>query len=45
VTLPQKILRCRLQWFRHVKQIGNSRIPAKVLQIYSIEYKMLERTE
>jgi len=27
----KKIQRCRLQWFRHVKQMGNFRLPAKAL--------------
>jgi len=30
-TLVEKIQRHRLQWFSHVKQMNNSRLPAKAL--------------
>ena len=29
--LVQKIQRCRLQWFGHLKQMDNSSLPAKAL--------------
>jgi len=41
-TMVQKIQRCRLQWFRHVKQMDNSRLPAKAL---STLYRVQEARE